>query len=377
MTTATATASGTAPDLLHTATRRPLPEGALDGDFEQLVVASDPASGLLALICIDSTTLGPADGGVRMLPYPTFAHAVADVTRLARSMTLKYAAAGESRGGGKAVIVGDPRTDRTEALLRAFGRAVDALGGRYWAGLDSGLTLEDMTVVHRETPYVATLPGEAGGVGDIAPATAAGVLHAMRACARRVWGTASLAGRRVSLQGVGACGSAALAELVAEGAVVTVADVDEGRARRAADLHGVAVVDAEAIWSVPADVAAPFALGGAVDRATVEVLARAGVRVLAGSANNVLASDGPGDHTVEQALVDAGITWAVDFVANAGGCILDADRFHPGGHDPDRVAGRLAAIGARTHRVLDDAERDGVLPSVAATALAQARLAGR
>lgn len=354
---------------------RPLPEGALDGDFEQLVVASDPESGLLALICVDSTLLGPADGGVRMLPYPTFGAAVADVTRLARSMTLKYAAADEARGGGKAVIIGNPRTDRTEALLRAFGRAVDALGGRYWAGLDSGLTLDDMTALHRETPYVSTLPGASGGVGDIAPATASGVLHAMRACAERVWGTPSLAGLRVSLQGVGACGSNALAELVAEGARVTIADVDTHLARRAAQRHDVAVVAPEDIWSVPADVAAPFALGGAVDLAAVEALHAGGVRVLAGSANNVLAASGPGDDAVERALVDAGICWAVDFIANAGGCIADADRFRPGGHDPARVTERLAGIGPRTHAVLDAAERDGALPSEAATAMAHARLA--
>lgn len=360
---------------IHAPFLRALPEGALDGGFEQLVVASDPASGLLALICIDSTRLGPADGGVRMLPYATFADAVADVTRLARSMTLKYAAADVPRGGGKAVMVGDPRTDRTDELLQAFGRAVDTLDGRYWAGLDSGLTLDDMVVVHSQTPFVSTLPGEAGGAGDIAPATAAGVLAAMRACCERVWGGSGLAGRRVSLQGVGACGTAALAELVAEGAEVTVTDIDPDRARAAAERFGVEAVAPTDIWKVPTDVAAPFALGGAIDLAAVEALERSGAKVLAGSANNVLAGSGPDDHRVERALVGAGITWAVDFVANAGGCILDADRFHPEGTDPDRVAAQIAAIGPRTHRVLDDAEREGILPSAAATALAQRRLA--
>ncbi len=353
---------------------RPLPDGALDGGFEQLVVASDPPSGLLALICVDSTRLGPADGGVRMLPYPSVAAATADVTRLARAMTLKYAAAGEARGGGKAVIIGDPRRDRTEELLHAFGRAVDALGGRYWAGLDSGLTMDDMVTIHDTTRYVATLPETDGGVGDIAPATAAGVLHAMAACAERVWGTPSLEGRRVSLQGVGACGAAALDMLIARGAIVTIADTDPERARRAAARHGVAVVEPDRIWSVPADIAAPFALGGAVDHTTVDRLVSSGVRVLCGSANNVLATRGPGDDTVEAALVDAGITWAVDFVANAGGCIADADRFHPDGHDPARVADRLAAIGPRTTAILDAADADGVLPSAAAVAVAHRRL---
>jgi len=139
--------------------------------------------------------------------------------------------------------------------------------------------------------------------------------------------------------------------------------------------HDVAVVAPEDIWSVPADVAAPFALGGAVDLAAVEALHAGGVRVLAGSANNVLAASGPGDDAVERALVDAGICWAVDFIANAGGCIADADRFRPGGHDPACVTERLAAIGPRTHAVLDATERDGALPSEAATAMAHARLA--
>lgn len=353
---------------------RPLPEGVLDADFEQLVVASDPPSGLMALICVDSTRLGPADGGVRMLPYPSVAAATTDVTRLARAMTLKYAAAGEARGGGKAVIIGNPHRDRTDALLHAFGRAVDALGGRYWAGLDSGLTLDDMVTIHDTTRYVATLPEADGGVGDIAPATAAGVLHAMGACAERVWGAPSLQGLRVSLQGAGACGAAALGMLVERGAVVTVADTDPERARHAAARHGVAVVDPERIWSVPADVAAPFALGGAVDLPTVDRLVSSGVRVVCGSANNVLATRGPGDDTVERALVDAGIVWAVDFVANAGGCIADADRFHPDGHDPARVAGKLAAIGPRITAVLDAADTGGVLPSASAVAMARRRL---
>lgn len=350
-------------------------EGVLDDGYEQLVVVSDPPSGLLAVVCIDSTVLGPADGGVRMLPYPSLAEAVSDVTKLARAMTLKYAAAGEHRGGGKAVIVGDPRTDRTEVLLAAFGRAVESLGGRYWAGLDSGLSLADMVVIGRETSYVSSLPSTHGGLGDIAPATASGVLHAMRACADRVWGTPSLAGRRVSVQGVGACGSAAIAMLVAEGAVLTVTDADRCRAERARAEHGVAVVAPDEIWTVPADVAAPFALGGSIGLAEVAMLERAGVRVLAGAANNVLVVSGPDDTRTESALLDAGIVWAVDFVANAGGCILDADRFHADGHDAARVEAKLRAIGDRVGRVLDDAARRGVMPSAAARDLALTKLA--
>jgi leucine dehydrogenase len=363
----------------------PLPAGALAGGFEQLVTCHDPAAGLLALVCIDSTVLGPADGGVRMRPYATYEDAVHDVTRLARAMTLKFAAAGELRGGGKAVIVGDPRRDKTEALLRRFAQVVDGLGGAYWAGEDAGLTLQDMEVLRRGTPYVTTLPEAAGGAGDIAPATAAGVLHAMRACVARVDGEATLAGRTVAVQGVGACGAHAVRQLLAEGASVVVADLDAERVDAVLRAHRGAPVRAVApdrILDVRADVFAPFAFGGVIDR---EALRRLQVRVIAGSANNVMVSD-----AVEREVVDRGITYAVDFIANAGGAIMDADRFRPpaegvvGDHDRDRtldrdgvprgVATRLAAIGARTTSVLERAARERILPSAAATALAEHRL---
>ena len=343
-----------------------LPPGAVDGDFERLVVVRDAPVGLLALICIDSTRRGPADGGVRMRPYPDFAAAVTDVTRLARAMTRKWALAGEDRGGGKAVIVGDPRRDKTPALLRSFARAVDDLGGTYWAGEDVGTTLDDMAILAAETPYVATAPLTAGGAGDIAPATAAGVLHAMRACVERVWGSPSLAGRRVALQGLGACGAAALDQLVAEGAEVVVTDVDPERVAAAVARHGVAAVAPDAILDVEADVFAPFALGGVIDARAVD---RLRVRVVAGSANDVLA-----DPALERDLIDRGITYAVDVVANAGGAIMDADRFLPGGPDPERVAAKVAAIGERTAAVLDEAARRGVTATEVALELADRRL---
>jgi leucine dehydrogenase len=345
----------------------PLPAGALDDGYEQLLVCNDPEVGLLAIVCIDSTVLGPSDGGVRMFPYATFADAIHDVTRLARAMTLKWAAAGEDRGGGKAVIVGDPRHDKSEARLRRFGQFVDSLGGQYWAGADAGTTLRDMEVVHTETRYVATLPVLAGGVGEIGPATAAGALHAMRACADRVWRERSLRGRRVALQGLGSCGRRALEQLVAEGAQVVVADVDGSAVHRARAQFGVEAVEPDEIYDVACDVFAPFALGGVL---THDTLARLDARVVAGSANNVMAAD-----DVEAAVVARGITYAVDFVANAGGAIKDADRFRPGGHDPDRVAAKLAAIGPRIESVLDRAAATGVLPSAAARALAAERLA--
>jgi leucine dehydrogenase len=282
-------------------------------------------------------------------------------------MTLKWAAAGEDRGGGKAVIVGDPRRDKTEARLRRFGQFVDSLGGQYWAGADAGTTLADMEVVHAETAFVATLPVRAGGAGEIGPATAAGAIHAMRACCERVWGDGSLRGRRVALQGLGSCGASALAALVAGGAEVVAADPDPAAVARAVEHHGVRTVEPDAIYDVPCDVFAPFALGGVIDHNT---LGRLDARVVAGSANNVMVDD-----EVEAAVVARGISYAVDFVANAGGAIVDAARFRAGGPDPAAVAAKLAAIGPRVVTVLERAATTGVLPSEAARGLAADRLA--
>ena len=349
---------------------RPVPAGALDGAFEHLHVRHDAATGLLALICIDSTVLGPGDGGVRMRPYDTFEDAVADVTRLARAMTMKFAAAGEDRGGAKAVIIGDPRVDKSDALLRSFGRFVASLGGAYWAGEDAGLTLADMAVIGSETSYVSTLPVAAGGAGDIAPATAAGVVHAMRACVARVWGTEDLRGRTVAVQGLGACGANAVDLLVAAGADLVVTDVDAARVRLVLDRHAGAPVRAvapDAILDQEVDVFAPFAFGGVIDAGALD---RLRVQVIAGSANNVMV-----DEAIERKVVERGIVYAVDFIANAGGAIMDADHLRPGGIDPQRVARKLAAIGPRITGVLDLADHEGILPSEAASRLANERLA--
>lgn len=334
---------------------------------EQLVVLRDASVGLVAVVCIDSTVLGPADGGVRMLPYPALDDAVADVSALARAMTLKWAIAGEDRGGGKAVIVGDPRTDKTPALFERFGALVHSFGGSYWAGADVGITPDDLAHVHAATPYVSTLPERSGGSGDIGPATAAGVRHAMRACVGRALGEPTLRGRRVALQGLGSCGAAALDQLVAEGAEVIATDVDERRMAAAVDRHGIRTVEPDAIGDVAADVFAPFALGRVISERMAD---RLDVAVVAGSANNVMV-----DRAAEARLVARGVVYAVDVVANAGGAIADAHRITTGGHDRAALDTKLAAIGPRTLAVLDRAAADGVLPSVAAEQVAEERLA--
>ena len=333
---------------------------------EKLVICNEPQVGLRAIICIHSTLLGPANGGVRMYPYASTQDAMRDVMRLSEAMTYKWSAAGEHRGGGKAVIIGDPVRDKTEALLRTFGRFVNELRGEYYVGEDVGITLEDMEVIHLETDYVATLSLEAGGLGDIAPATACGAIHAMRACAERVWGSRELDGRSVALQGLGACGSVALRQLLEAGARVQVTDIDPARIEAAVREHGVEALEPSAVYDAPVDIFAPFALGAVINDDTVP---RLKAKVVAGSANNVFAAERHAG-----ALQDLGIVYAPDFIANAGGAIFDAEQFHKGGFNANRVARSIARIEDRVKEVFALADRDGVTYQAAAYCLAERRL---
>jgi leucine dehydrogenase len=335
-------------------------------EHEKVLFCNEPAVGLRAVICIHSTLLGPANGGVRMYPYSSTEDAVRDGLRLSRAMTYKWAAAGENRGGGKAVIIGDPAKGKSEGLLRAFGRFVDGLRGEYYVGEDVGITLDDMQVIHLETDYVATLPAEAGGLGDIAPQTARGVIYAMRACARRVWGTPDLKGRSVALQGLGACGSNVLGQLVEAGADVIVTDVDGSRVEEMVRRHGVEAIEPDAVYDASVDIFAPCAMGAVINAATVP---RLNAKVVAGSANNVFAEEGDA-----LALEQRGVVYAPDFIANAGGAIFDAEQFRKGGFNADRVANHLARIEDRVLEVFEIAERDGITSQAAAYVLAERRI---
>ena len=283
------------------------------GGHEQVAFCHDPSSGLRAIIAIWSTALGPSLGGCRFQPYPTEAAALADVLRLSRAMGLKNAAAGLDLGGGKAVIIGDPRADKTEARLRAFGRFVDSLGGRYLTAEDVGTTQADMDMIRRETPYVTGVSARRGGSGDPSPVTARGVAEAMRAAAEFAWGTGDLAGRHVAVQGVGKVGGALARILSVEGARITVADVDGAAADRLATELGSEVVPPEKVHAVECDVLAPCALGGVITDATVPELH---CRVVCGAANNQLGSD-----AMAAELQRRDIVYVPDFVANAGGVI--------------------------------------------------------
>lgn len=335
--------------------------------FKKVVLCHNAEVGLKAVIAIHSTDLGPATGGLRMWTYDTEEAAIMDALRLARGMTYKYAAAGVNLGGGKAVIIGDPRTQKTEGLLRALGRFIQGLGGEYQTGEDVGTTLDDMEVLFGETDHVVTLPEYCGGAGNIGPATAFGVQQAMKACAREVWGSDSLQGRTVAVQGLGAVGWPALEGLIQEGARVVVSELDRARAERAAREFGVTAVDPEAIYAQPCDIFAPYALGAVINDRTLPVLR---CRIVCGSANNQLAEERHGDE-----LHRRGILYAPDYIANAGGTIFDTDRLQKGGFNRERAWRNVARIGERMAEVIAIAGRDGVPTWQAADRLAEQRLA--
>ncbi|MDQ3897984.1 MAG: valine dehydrogenase [Actinomycetota bacterium] len=337
-------------------------------DYEQVVFCHDRGTGLRAIVAIHSTRLGPALGGTRFYPYASEAEGLEDVLRLARGMTYKAAAAGLDLGGGKAVIFGDPARDKHEALIRAYGRYVDALGGRYLTAEDVGTTQDDMDLVRRETRFVTGVSRELGGSGDPSLATAYGVLWAMKAVARRLWGDTSLVGRHVAVAGVGKVGRALVAHLVEERARVTVADVTPAAVERAVGEAGAEAVGVEKIHAVECDIYSPCALGGALRAETIPELRCAAV---VGSANNQLA-DGVASARL---LAETGVLYAPDFVANAGGLINIAEELAPGGYRPDRARTAVQRIFDTVTSVLQAAEVDGVTTAEAADRRAENRIA--
>jgi glutamate dehydrogenase/leucine dehydrogenase len=330
---------------------------------EQVVFFAEPAVGLRGIIAIHSTVLGPSLGGVRFQRYPSERDALVDVLRLSEAMSLKASMAGLDQGGGKAVVLlDDPRAPRSEAFLRALGRAIDRLGGRYYAAEDVNATQADMDGIALETPYVTGVDPARGGSGDPSPITAVGVVHGMHAVCERVFGDRSLRGRRVMVQGAGHVGAYLVGLLVEAGASVAVADVDRSRAAAL----GVECVDAAGVLEEPCDVLAPCALGGVL---TVESVARLACAAVCGAANNQLLDAAAGD-----ALAARGIVYAPDFVVNAGGIINIAQERAPGGYDRDRALAETAKIEHTTARVLAAAAEQGTTPERAAESLARARL---
>ncbi|HVL26640.1 MAG TPA: Glu/Leu/Phe/Val dehydrogenase dimerization domain-containing protein [Acidimicrobiales bacterium] len=334
--------------------------------YEQVVFCQHTASGLRAIVAVHSTTLGPALGGTRFYPYPDEDAALEDVLRLARGMTYKAAVAGLDLGGGKAVIIGDPSTDKSEELLRAYARFVGSLGGRYVTAEDVGTTQADMDLIRRETRHVTGVSVELGGSGDPSAATAYGVLWAMRAVGQRLWGDTSLTGRRVVVSGVGKVGSALVGHLVEEKAQVVVADVVPAAVERLVHAYGVEPAPVEEAHAIPCDLFSPCALGAVLNPVTIPQLRCSGV---VGSANNQLA-----DPSCGKLLAEAGVLYGPDYVVNAGGLINIAEELSPHGYHPERARAAVARIFETTGMVLDTAETEGITTAEAADRVAERRI---
>jgi len=338
-----------------------------DTGHEQVVFCSDRASGLKAIIGVYSTALGPALGGTRFYPYASEEEALHDVLELSRGMAYKNALAGLDLGGGKAVIWGDPVRDKSEALLRAYGRFIQSLNGRYWTACDVGTYVQDMDVVARETRFVTGRSVEYGGAGDSSILPAWGVFQGMRAAAEHRWGTPSLKGRTVGVAGLGKVGKYLAGHLIEDGAAIVATDPSEAANSWARTTHPeiTLVDDTLALIAGDIDVYAPCALGGALNDDSVPVLR---ARIVAGAANNQLAHPG-----VEKLLAERGILYAPDYVVNAGGVIQVADEIE--GFDFDRAKLRATKIYDTTREILQLADVEGVSPATAADRLAERRMA--
>jgi valine dehydrogenase (NAD+) len=334
---------------------------------EQVVFCQDRHTGLRAIISIYSTALGPALGGTRFYPYATEEAALTDALHLSRAMAYKNALAGLDLGGGKAVIWGDPDKLKSEGLLRAYGRFVQSLGGRYYTACDVGTYVADMDVISRETRFVTGRSVEHGGAGDSSVLTAWGVFQGMRAAAEHTWGTPTLAGRRVGIAGLGKVGKYLAGHLIGDGASVVATDVSEAAREWATTTYPQVdlVADTHALITSDLDVYAPCALGGALDDDTVPLLR---AKVVTGGANNQLAHPG-----IEKLLEERGILYTPDYVVNAGGVIQVADEIE--GFNFERAKLRATRIFDTTRQILRLADDDGVPPAVAADRLAERRMA--
>lgn len=334
---------------------------------EQVSFCHDEASGLRAIVAIYTTSLGPALGGTRFYPYASEDDALADALELSRAMAYKNALAGLDHGGGKAVIIGDPATDKTPALLAAYGRFVQSLSGRYVTACDVGTYVADMDIVATQCDFVTGRSEAQGGAGDSSVLTAFGVYQGMRAGAQHLWGTPSLEGRTLGIAGVGKVGHLLVEHALEDGAKVVVTDVNDTAVRRVLDAHAdvEAVPTTDDLVTRRLDVYAPCALGHAL---TDDVAARLDAALVCGGANNQLATPEVADR-----LAARGVLYLPDFMVNAGGVIQVADERH--GFDFERARERTAGIFQTTLDVLAEADAGQVTPSVAADRLAERRMA--
>ena len=332
---------------------------------EQVVFCHNKDAGLKAIIAIHNTTLGPALGGTRMWPYKSEAEALNDVLRLSRGMTYKNAVAGLNLGGGKAVIIGNPATDKSEVLFRAFGQFVETLGGRYITAEDVGIDVNDMEFVFRETEYVTGVHQVHGGSGDPSPFTAYGTLQGLMASLNKRFGDEEVGKYSYSVQGLGHVGMEFVKLLKERGAKIFVTDINQGLIDKAVTEYGAEAVGLDEIYDVPADVYSPCALGGTINE---ETLQRLKAKVICGSANNQLASDAMGDEVQKR-----GILYAPDYAVNAGGVMnvsLEID-----GYNRERAMRMMRTIYHTLARIFEISDRDGIPTYKAADRLGEERIA--
>ena len=334
---------------------------------EVLHFVHDRSTGLKAIVAIHSTHLGSSAGGARFWHYAQDEDAITDALRLSRGMSYKNAMAGLPLGGGKSVILADEAGTKTPELLAAFGRAVDGLGGRYITAEDVGMSVKDMVEVARQTKYVAGLPAEGGVGGDPGPHTSLGVFLGLKAAVRRALGKDDVSGLHVALQGAGSVATGVALHAAAEGAKLSIADIDPAKARKLADAAQGTVVAPEDILSLDADVLSPNALGGIFDESTIPTVR---ARVVAGGANNQLATPEDGARMHER-----GILYAPDYVINAGG-IINVCTEYLGDGDEKLVRERIEGIPDRLEQIWAESETSGRDPAAVADAMAQ-RLIGR
>ncbi|MEZ0470363.1 Glu/Leu/Phe/Val dehydrogenase dimerization domain-containing protein [Luteimonas salinilitoris] len=331
---------------------------------EQIVFCHNKDAGLKAIIAIHNTVLGPALGGTRMWPYKSEQEALNDVLRLSRGMTYKNAVAGLNIGGGKAVIIGDPASDKSEALFRAFGQFVESLGGRYITAEDVGIDVNDMEFVYRETEYVTGVHQVHGGSGDPSPFTAYGTLQGLTATLNRKFGDEEVGKYSYAVQGLGHVGIEFVKLLKERGAKIFVTDINKERIDRAVSEYGAEAVGLDDIYDVDADVYSPCALGGTVNEDT---LPRLKAKIICGAANNQLATNEVGDEVEKR-----GILYAPDYAVNAGGVMnvsLEID-----GYNRERAMRMMRTIYHNLARIYEISERDGIPTYKAADRLAEERI---
>ena len=329
---------------------------------EQVVHASDEETGLTAIIAVHDTTLGPGLGGTRMRAYDSEEAALNDVLRLSSAMTAKAAAADLELGGGKAVIIGEPEK-KDEALLRAYGRAVDRLAGRYITSVDVNTDVSDMDIIADETPYVT---GRSDGLGDPSPITAQGVMYGIRACIEQVSGRQSLADVHVAIQGLGKVGTNLAEELLDRGATVSVTDIHDDHLEPFEEVSDARIVEPDSIYDVDCDVFAPCAFGGAVNDETIP---RLNCDIVAGAANNILASESR--HS--QVLHDNDMLYVPDYVLNAGGLITVATEYFGGTRE--EAFAEAQQIESRVHRLIEQAKEQDITVLESAQRYVENRLA--